>query len=1252
MQLKNFNHFRLVALLILQLFQNLFSQQSYQVSLSTTSELFINVNINPESHQDIKPFDILVGLPDNTLPKIEIKKYEEKGHNYKIVQSNLKTGWSYNQKINDLNTATLTINPATERQTYFKSITIKVFFDSKAPIKSNYSARHEYLLAPKIINWNVAKKWVRPKYSNKESNNNPPEGRWIRFSISKDDIYRIDGELINSKLSEVGASLNFDPRSIMLFSSQSFGRDKTFDLTQKLVSETSVPTNLSQIPLTIIGESDGNLSNQDYLFFYARGPSGFNIENNNVKWHQNLYFTKSEYWLLIPNDSSIRGKRIATDNIIEDGPLQLGFGLTYRHYEIDKINPQESGLAWGNQIISTGASYIEEIELDHPLQNTSGNATFGMIGNEKLSTRYKNTNHRIRVSKDGANLSNVSWSNIGMKSSSFSIPSELIQKGLNKFMFTNESENINSEPFFDFLTLSYHRELIYDGTFEFFSTLQSSDATYNIAGKDLIVWNISKKYKPVNIPVLSSDNTYFRVSIPPDTLQRFVVFKSSNIEKVEDLSIVNDKKWDILRSKNNSADHIFIGPEAFKEAVNRLLSHRGKSIYASLENIYNEFSGGNKDPIAIRYFLNWAQNFWSTPPLTVLFLGDADYDYRNITGQSKLITPTIQIGTLNTYSSDDRLVAFNGKIPEMASGRFPARNEEEVRNFSDKIVEFETNMQQGLWTQKITLVADDPLRPEKEAFELSTGKSHTLNSEKIFKLIPDYVEVDKLYLVDFPDSNDGTPFGVTKPDATQRLFDIINKGTSIINYIGHGNSTQWAQEKLLLINDKRDDIESIKTNMKLPIWIAGTCNWGHFDSINNESFAEQLIRTPMDGASAVISTTRGISVTGNIQFLLRLFNKIFEDEESSSVELGSILQSVKNGSSESELFHLFGDPAMKITLPHNVINDAIVSPDTISTLEVGTLSLNSPMENGLGNFVLQDPNKEKEVSFFYGSKMETISFQEKGSDLFKGKFTFTSAQIESHFRIPKDASFSSNPAKIRFNIKSTKSDDYIGSVSNIFFKPGPPSIDIKGPLIVFETEKGRILRNGDHINQNTTVIIRISDPNGINITGKKGHEIKIKDLVSNEESDISQLFKYDINSITSGTYNYKHSDNQSSINLHVHAWDNANNPTESSIQLSLVEDNLLTLKNVLNYPNPFIESTQFTFELTSAAEVEIMIYTLGGLRVYTIGSNYFEQGYNRVSWDGRDSYGQLLSNGAYIYQIKAKNDLTKVNHIGRLAIIR
>ena len=59
-----------------------------------------------------------------------------------------------------------------------------------------------------------------------------------------------------------------------------------------------------------------------------------------------------------------------------------------------------------------------------------------------------------------------------------------------------------------------------------------------------------------------------------------------------------------------------------------------------------------------------------------------------------------------------------------------------------------------------------------------------------------------------------------------------------------------------------NDLESIRTDMRLPVWIAGTCNWGHFDDINNESLVEELIRSPMNGAAAVISTTRGISVTG------------------------------------------------------------------------------------------------------------------------------------------------------------------------------------------------------------------------------------------------------------------------------------------------------------------------------------------------------------------------------------------------------
>ena len=53
--------------------------------------------------------------------------------------------------------------------------------------------------------------------------------------------------------------------------------------------------------------------------------------------------------------------------------------------------------------------------------------------------------------------------------------------------------------------------------------------------------------------------------------------------------MIGDKKWDILRSKNNQAKHIIIGPEDFRIASNALVNHRTETVYASLENIYDEF---------------------------------------------------------------------------------------------------------------------------------------------------------------------------------------------------------------------------------------------------------------------------------------------------------------------------------------------------------------------------------------------------------------------------------------------------------------------------------------------------------------------------------------------------------------------------------------------------------------------------------------------------------------------------------------
>ena len=230
------------------------------------------------------------------------------------------------------------------------------------------------------------------------------------------------------------------------------------------------------------------------------------------------------------------------------------------------------------------------------------------------------------------------------------------------------------------------------------------------------------------------------------------------------------------------------------------------------------------------------------------------------------------------------MATIYGNIPEIALGRYPARNSSEVENFVDKIIAYETSPDLGPWRQKITLVADDASRPEPSHGSISTGKSHTLNSEELSNLIPSSILIDKIYMMEFPEVGDASAYGVIKPTATQAVFDILNSGTAIISYIGHGSPIQLAQEKLLYID--RGDINNINTGLKLPLWIVGTCSFGHFDDPLTESFAEELIREPLNAASMVISTTRPITVTGNERYTKDLFESMFPNNSVSPLPVG------------------------------------------------------------------------------------------------------------------------------------------------------------------------------------------------------------------------------------------------------------------------------------------------------------------------------------------------------------------------------
>jgi hypothetical protein len=123
------------------------------------------------------------------------------------------------------------------------------------------------------------------------------------------------------------------------------------------------------------------------------------------------------------------------------------------------------------------------------------------------------------------------------------------------------------------------------------------------------------------------------------------------------------------------------------------------------------------------------------------------------------------------------------------------------------------------------------------------------------------------------------------------------------------------------------------------------------------------------------------------------------------------------------------------------------------------------------------------------------------------------------------------------------------------------------------------------------------------------------------------------------------------------AWDNLNNYSEKLISFRTSAANELMLAEVVNFPNPFSDRTQFTFQLVSpvgSADATISIYTVTGRKIYEI-REVVQQGFNRIpqnGWDGRDWDGDFIANGVYLYKVKIDDGSGSVEQIEKLAIVR
>ncbi len=330
----------------------------------------------------------------------------------------------------------------------------------------------------------------------------------------------------------------------------------------------------------------------------------------------------------------------------------------------------------------------------------------------------------------------------------------------------------------------------------------------------------------------------------------------------------------------NPIDTIMIAPSQFLSALQPLITLRQsqglQATAVDIQEVYDAFNFGEKDPQAIRDFLAATQTA-SHAPHYVLLVGNATYDPRNfLGGPNQDLVPTELIDTDEFQAASDGWFSdfANMTQAQMATGRLAVQDVPSLTAMINKIMSYDS-LQNG---NNYLLSADD-----EQGF---VDASNTL-----ITLLPSTANVTNL---ERTNTND------------PQLLSDIDASPDVVNYIGHGNINFWAGSWL-----SDSDVDTL-TNTSHPAFFAMmTCLSGYFIDVQVESVAEALMSA--NGGAVAVWASSGVTVpSGQLQADQALYQILFG---SSPPLLGEAVRQAQNQSSDPDVrqtWNLLGDPETRL----------------------------------------------------------------------------------------------------------------------------------------------------------------------------------------------------------------------------------------------------------------------------------------------------------------------------------------------------
>ncbi|MCA8832847.1 type IX secretion system sortase PorU [Hymenobacter pini] len=1121
------------------------------------------------------------------------------------------------------------------------------------------------------------------------------QGEWFKLGVANSGIYKLD----KATLSSLGLNVqSLDPARLRLYGN-AMG-------TLPQANSAYRPDDLVENPIQFVGDGNATFDDNEYFLFYARGPHTWAREGQTAYFrHQQNPYADTAYYFVTVGTSA--GRRVAAAPAVSgSASARISTFAERQFYERELLNVAKSGRVWVGELFSSTSTLQRDFSftVTDLVPGTAARVTSSVVAASPSATTFLTsingqgtaTQVVLGFSCTGGGGCYPEAANTNFSELTYTVPATAPSDFKVSFSYNTGSDPA-ARGYLDYLELNAQRQLRFSGSQLEFRSLSnvapSAISQFDVANASTgtIIWDVTNPRRPA-IVNHSAGSFLART----DSVREYVAFAGSNFPTPRGFGRVPNQNLHAL-NLDGKLELVILTHPAFLAAANKLAAHRaahdGLTVQVvTTSQVYNEFGSGGQDVSAIRDFMKMVYDRNTTGRRQYLLLfGDASYDYKadptndltqlpawwkdrqplNADKINQNFVPVYESvegfdlvmgGRLGgqglTYSSDDYygllddnegawLPNTSNELMDVAVGRLPVRTATMAQATVDKLIGYDAVAGFGKWRNRLSFVADDG------DGNLFTDYSDQLaNPLDTLRAALGY-NVYKQYLDLFPQAT--VAAGQRSPAAEKAVDEAFEKGSLIINYIGHGSPRSWADEQILT----SASVQRLQNSGTLPFLFTGTCDFSTYDNPEFTSAGESALTDISGGAIGLLTTTRVVYADKNQALAIEFFNDLFKTRADGTMpRIGDICRTAKNvavAGDNNRNYALLGDPSMRLAYPQQeavvtaINGKSATQADTLKALQQVTLQgeirqgsrLNTAF-NGTANVQVFE---KKTTTRTLGNESDPVPVVLRENVIYDGPATVRNGQFKLQFVVPKD---------INYNVGQGKISLYAADVVNHTDAHGQQLVGVgdASPLAFRDTIPPRIRLFMDNeqfvfgglTGLTTTLLGTLRDESGINTAGTGiGHDLTATlDGDASKVTVLNSFYTAKTDSFQVGRVEYKFKDLAAGPHeLRVKAWDTWNNSAERTIEFVAAANEKLALQHVLNYPNPFARNTTFHFDHNRQGEdleIQVQIFTVSGKLVRTLQATALGSGshVSSISWDGRDEYQDQLARGVYVYRVSVR----------------